>query len=107
MEMAARGHECAAASHGLFLGYFLALQQPHDTVDVDGKAGPSLALVAVEVRLALGDNVLGVAVDNALERLIVGRTLGPKATLVGLGYGKHLDVVDAVAAAGTCRGAGR
>lgn len=79
----------------------------HDAVDVNGKAGPSLTLIAVEVRLTLGDNVLGVAVDNALERLIVGRTLGPKATLVGLGYGEHLDVVDAVAAAETCRGAGR
>lgn len=46
-------------------------QQPHDAVDVDGKVGPSLALVAIEVRLTLGDNALGVAVDNALERLIV------------------------------------
>lgn len=71
-----------------------------------GKASPSLALVAVEVRLTLGDNALGIAVDNALERLVVGRALGPKAALVGLGYGEHLDVVDAVAAAGARRGAG-
>lgn len=76
-------------------------------VDVDGEARPSLALVAVEVRLALGDNALGVAVDDALERLVVGRALGPEAALVGLGYGEHLDVVDAVAAAGARRGAVR
>lgn len=128
--MAMHGHGRAAALHSLFLKYsghtrgvqkceatphssrlsrgtlLPALQQPHDAVDVDGKAGPPLALVAVEVRLALGDNALGVAVDNALERLIVGRALGPKAALVGLGYGEHLDVVDAVAAAGARRGAG-
>ena len=48
-----------------------------------------------------------VAVDDALEHLVVGRTLGPEAALVGLGYGEHLDVVDAVAAAGTRRGARR
>lgn len=64
MEMAARRHECAAALHSLFLKYLgrtrgvqkcgatphgsrlsrgallLALQQPHDAVDVDGEAGP-------------------------------------------------------------------
>ena len=130
MEMAARGHERATALHSLFLKYLgrtrgvqkcgatphgsrlsrdallLALQQSHDAVDVDGKARPSLALVAVEVRLALGDNALGVAIDDAPERLVVGRALGPEAALVGLGYGEHLDVVDAVAAAGARRGAG-
>lgn len=63
--------------------------------------------MAVEVCLALGDNALGVAVDDALERLVVGRALGPKAALVGIGYGEQLDVVDAVAAAGARRGAGR
>lgn len=90
-----------ATPHGSKLSrgaLLLALQQPHDAVDVDSKARPSLALVAVEVCLALGDNALGVAVDDALERLVVGRALGPEAALVGLGYGEHLDVVDAVAA---------
>ena len=48
-----------------------------------------------------------VAVDDELEHLVVGRTLGPEAALVGLGYGEHFDVVDAVAAAGTRRGARR
>lgn len=70
------------------------------------KAGPSLALIEVKVRLAFGDNAFGVAIDDALERLVVGRALGPEAALVGLGYGEHLDVVDAVAAAGARRGAG-
>lgn len=37
---------------------------------------------------------------------MVGRALGPEAALVGLGYGEHLDVVDAVATAGARRGAG-
>ena len=130
MVMAMHGYGGAAALHSLFLKYLgrtrgvqkcgatphgsrlsrgallLALQQPHDAVDVDGKARPSLALVAVEVCLALGDNAPGVAVDDALERLVVGRALGPEAALVGLGYGEHLDVVDAVAAAGARRGAG-
>lgn len=85
--------KCGATPHGSRLSrgaLLLALQQPHDTVDVDGKARPSLALVAVEVCLALGDNALGVAVDDALERLVVGRALGPKAALVGLGYGDIL-----------------
>lgn len=96
MEMAARGHGRATALHSLFLKYLgrtrgvqkcgavphgsglsrdallLALQQAHDAIDVDGEAGPPLALVAVEVRLALGDNALGVAVDDALECLVVG-----------------------------------
>lgn len=101
--------KCGATPHGSRLSrgaLLLALQQPHDAVDVDGKARPSLALVAVEVRLALGDNALGVAIDDAPERLVVGRALGPEAALVGLGYGEHLDVVDAVAAAGARRGAG-
>ena len=100
--------KCGATPHDSRLSrgaQLLALQQPHDAVDVDGKARPSLALVAVEVCLALGDNALGVAVDDALERLVVGRALGPEAALVGLGYGEHLDVVDAVAAAGARRGA--
>ena len=100
--------KCGATPHGSRLSrgaLLLALQQPHDAVDVDGKARPSLALVAVEVCLALGDNALGVAVDDALERRVVGRALGPEAALVGLGYGEHLDVVDAVAAAGARRGA--
>ena len=64
--------KCGASPHGSRLSrgaLLLALQQPHDAVDVDGEAGPSLALVVVEVRLALGDNALGVAVDDALERL--------------------------------------
>ena len=93
MVTAMHGHGRATALHSLFLKYLgrtrgvqkckavphgsrlsrgallLALQQPHDAVDVDGKARPSLALVAVEVCLALGDNALGVAVDDALERL--------------------------------------
>lgn len=76
--------KCGATPHGSRLSrgaLLLALQQPHDTVDVDGEAGPSLALAAVEVRLALGDNALGVAVDDALERLVVGRALGPEAAL--------------------------
>lgn len=97
--------KCGAVPHGSGLSrgaLLLALQQPHDAVDVDGEAGPSLALVAVEVCLALGDNALGVAVDDALERLAVGRALGPEAALVGL----HLDVVDAVATAEARRGAG-
>lgn len=101
--------KCGATPHGSRLSHgalLLALQQPHDAVDVDGKARPPLALVAVEVCRALGDNALGVAVDDALERLVVGRTLGPEAALLGLGYGEHLDVVDAVAAAGARRGAG-
>lgn len=101
--------KCGATPHGSRLSrgaLLLALQQPHDAVDVDGKARPSLALVAVEVCLALGDNALGVAIDDAPERLVVGRALGPEAALVGLGYGEHLDVVDAVAAAGARRGAG-
>ena len=74
--------KCGATPHGSRLSrgaLLLALQQPHDAVD--GEAGPSLALVAVETCLALGDNALGVAVDDALGRLVVGRTLGPKATL--------------------------
>ena len=102
--------KCGATPHGSRLSrgaLLLALQQPHDAVDADGKARPSLALVAVEVRLAFGDNALGVAIDNALECLVVSRALGPEAALVGLGYGEHLDVVDAVAAAGARRGAGR
>lgn len=131
MVTAMHGHERATALHSLFLKYLgrtrgvqkcgatlhgsrlsrgallLALQQPHAAVDVDGKTRPSLALIEVKVRLTLGDNALGVAVDDTLERLIVGRALGPKAALVGLGYGEHLDVVDAVAAAGAHRGAGR
>ena len=81
--------KCGATPHGSRLSrdaLLLALQQSHDAVDVDGKARPSLALVAVEVCLALGDNALGVAIDDALERLVVGRALGPKAALVGLGY---------------------
>lgn len=85
--------KCGATPHGSRLSrgaLLLALQQPHDAVDVDGEARPSLALVAVEVRLALGDNALGVAVDDALERLVVGRALGPEAALVGLGYGNIL-----------------
>ena len=85
--------KCGATPHGSRLSrgaLLLALRQPHDAVDVDGKAGPSLALVEVEVCLTLGDNALGVAIDNALERLIVGRTLGPKATLVGLVMGNIL-----------------
>ena len=76
--------KCGATPHGSRLSrgaLLLALQQSHDAVDVDGKARPSLALVAVEVRLTLGDNALGVAVDNTLERLIVGRALGPEAAL--------------------------
>lgn len=81
----ARGvQKCEAVPHGSRPSrgaLLLALQQPHDAVDVDGEAGPSLALVAVEACLALGDNALGVAVDDALGRLVVGRTLGPKATL--------------------------
>lgn len=47
-------------------------------------------LVAVEVCLALGDNALGVDVDDALERLVVGRALGPEAALVGLVMGNIL-----------------
>lgn len=114
MVTAMHGHGRAAALHSLFLKYLgrtrgvqkcgatphgsrlsrgallLALQQPHDTVDVDGEAGPSLALAAVEVRLALGDNALGVAVDDVLERLVVGRALGPEAALVGLVMGNIL-----------------
>ena len=90
----ARGvQKCGATPHGSRLSrgaLLLALQQPHDTVDVDGEVGPSLALVAVEVRLALGDNALGVAVDDALERLVVGRALGPEAALVGLVMGNIL-----------------
>ena len=85
--------KCGATSHGSRLSQgalLLALQQSHDAVDVDGKAGPSLALVAVEVRLTLGDNALGVAVDDALERLVVGRALGPEAALVGLVMGNIL-----------------
>lgn len=70
------------------------------------KRGLPLALIEVKVRLALGDNALGVAVDDAPECLVVGRALGPEAALVGLGYGEHLDVVDAVAAAGARLGAG-
>ncbi|RHA65831.1 hypothetical protein DW925_09290 [Collinsella sp. AM43-1] len=108
------GHGRAAALHSLFLKYLgrthgvqkcgatlygsrlsrgallLALQQHHDAVDVDGKARPSLVLVAVEVCLALGDNALGVDVDDALERLVVGRALGPEAALVGLVMGNIL-----------------
>lgn len=101
--------KCGATPHGSRLSrdaLLLALQQSHDAVDVDGKARPSLALVAVEVCLALGDNALGVAIDDAPERLVVGRALGPEAALVGLGYGEHLDVVDAVAAAGRVVGRG-
>lgn len=81
--------KCGASPHGSRLSrgaLLLALQQAHDAVNVDGEAGPSLALVAVEVCLALGDNAFGVAVDDALERLVVGRALGPEAALVGLGY---------------------
>lgn len=105
MVIAMHGRGCATALHSLFLKYLgrtravqkcgaiphgsklsrgalpLAIQQAHDAVDVDGEVRPSLALVAVEVRLTLGDNALGVAVDDALGRLVVGRTLGPKATL--------------------------
>ena len=76
--------KCGATPHGSRLSrsaLLLALQQPHDTVDVDGEVGPSLALVAVEACLALGDNALGVAVDDALGRLVVGRALGPEAAL--------------------------
>ena len=75
--------KCGATPHGSRLSrgaLLLALQQPHDAVDVDGKAGPSLALVEVEVCLALGDNALGVAIDNALERLI---------EVLGDGYDLH------------------
>lgn len=114
MVMAMHGYGRAAALHSLFLTYLgctrgvqkcgatphgsrlsrgtllLALQQHHDAVDVDGKARPSLVLVAVEVCLALGDNALGVDVDDALERLVVGRALGPEAALVGLVMGNIL-----------------
>lgn len=114
MVTAMHGHGRAAALHSLFLKYLgrtrgvqkcgatphgsrlsrgallLALQQHHDAVDVDGKARPSLVLVAVEVCLALGDDALGAAVDDALERLVVGRALGPEAALVGLVMGNIL-----------------
>ena len=47
-----RRSKCGATPHGSRLSrdaLLLALQQPHDAVDVDGKARPSLTLVAVEV----------------------------------------------------------
>ncbi len=85
--------KCGATPHGSRLSrgaLLLAFQQAHDAIDVDGKAGPSLALIEVKVRLAFGDNAFGVAIDDALERLVVGRALGPEAALVGLVMGNIL-----------------